>query len=89
MTAYRHHPAVLSRRTAETVLLRTLDGRATLLRGTGIALWDALAHPASEEELVETMRNQFDDPSTAIADDVASLVERLQRDALITPVDEP
>jgi hypothetical protein len=83
VTRYRHGPAVLSRHTSESVLLRTLEGTTTMLRGTSIRVWDALATARSTGEVVELMRAEFDDPSASIAGDVASLLETLVRDGLV------
>ena len=76
---YSRRDDVLWRRSLDSVVLLPVGADEPVsLPGTGAAVWDLLAEPATLPELVDALADVYGgDPST-IARDVAELLERLR-----------
>lgn len=81
--------AVLWRRTAATVvLLAPGDDDVTELRGTAVALWDALHEPATIAEATGRLAEEFGAAAPVVAADVAAAVHELARRGMVDIVGE-
>lgn len=88
----RRNPAVLERELKDGVgallLHRGTDAYHRLNR-TGALIWDALAEPASLEEIERRVRGHIDAGSEDFAADVADYVDELaSRDLVLLATDE-
>lgn len=83
-TTFRRAERVLTRRSADRVILLTPPGRDLLeLRGTGLALWEVLASPRSSDDVASVLSRLFDvDPDTARRDIEPVLDELVEHGAL-------
>lgn len=85
---YERARNVLWRRTATSVVIRTIDGRGVTLSATGRALWDAIAEPRSLSQLTDLLHAAFTDPSGALDDEVAQTLEQLEANDMLVRSDE-
>jgi hypothetical protein len=79
------HARVLSRRTADAVLLLTLDDETApvALDGPGVEIWDLLATPRSITEVIDALRPTFGLAAGDISDSVGAYVEQLHAAGLV------
>jgi hypothetical protein len=80
------HARVLSRRTADAVVLLALDHPSTepiALSGTGVAIWDALAEPRSVAEVASALGPDFGLLAVEIEASVNAYVDRLHSVGLV------
>jgi hypothetical protein len=81
------HARVLSRRTADAVVLLALDDPSTdpvALSGTGIAIWELLAAPRTVTEVAAALAPDFGLPAIEIRASVDAYVARLHAAGLVT-----
>ena len=84
---YARSPAVLWRRTGDTVVMLSMDGGDVVeLSGTGSALWDVLAGPISQEEASEVLSRLFAAPLDVVAGDVGPVLRELLDRSLVAEV---
>jgi|GEM_PF-1749507 len=77
-------PGVLERSLLDGVLVLTPPRPPALaLTGSGAALWDVLRTPCDEDELIEDLRERFDDPHDTLAADVRATVVELVAHGLV------
>ncbi len=86
--SYQRAQNVLWRRTATSVVIRTIDGRGVTLSATGRALWDALAEPRRLSELTDLLHAAFADPSGALDGEVAQTLRQLEANEMLVTSDE-
>jgi len=82
--AYAHETRVYVRRTADCVLLLTVDGSLPIaLRGIALAIWDAFAAPRSVEHVAQELATVYDVPLDSVRAEVMPLVQALHGDGLL------
>jgi hypothetical protein len=80
------HARVLSRRTADAVVLLALDEPSSdpvALSGTGIAIWEQLNMPRSIAEVSDALGPDFGQPPDEIEASVGAYVARLHSAGLV------
>jgi len=81
---YSRRPDVLWRRSLDAVVLLPAGCEDPVtLPGTGAAVWDLLAAPATLPELVGTLVEVYGEDPVTVERDVAALLDRLARIAAI------
>jgi Coenzyme PQQ synthesis protein D (PqqD) len=78
-------PNVLWRRTLRGVVLRPVGGKAVMLDGSGWLVWDALAAPATLEELSDQLAARTGGEAKIIAADVQPVLDQLVRLKAVVP----
>jgi Coenzyme PQQ synthesis protein D (PqqD) len=78
-------PNVLWRRTLRGVVLRPVDGNAIMLDGSGWLVWDALASPATLEELSKQLAGRTASDAKIIEADVRPVLDKLARLGAVVP----
>jgi hypothetical protein len=66
-------PNVVDRTTLRGVMVLPADGAAVVLTGTAARVWQALARPAADDELIARLA-----PAQATADEVGAALDRLR-----------
>ena len=61
----------------ERVLLKLADGEFFSLKGTGLAIWDALDETPDKCDLIELLCTEFDGPPTALTKDIEAFLGEL------------
>ena len=78
-------PKVLWRRTLRGVVLRPVGRDTVMLDGSGWLVWEALASPATVEELSEQLAARTGDEQKVIAADVQPVLDELARLGAVVP----
>lgn len=63
------------------------DDEVMVLRGAGVAIWNALAAPKAPEEVASGLGEQYGRPPEALLDEVQPFIEQLVRHRLVEPVE--
>jgi hypothetical protein len=75
---WRRHPAVLWRRSLDAVLLLPEHAAEPVtLEGTGVALWELLAEPATVAQLAAVLAEAHDADPAVVAADIEPVVAQL------------
>lgn len=82
-----HAPRVFLRRTSESLVLLGTGAMPEVLRGTGIAIWDAFASPARVSEVTSALAVAYGADPLEVARESAPLIDALLASGLLTPVD--
>jgi hypothetical protein len=84
-SVWSRDPRVLWRRCGwRTLLLTPTQDRPAILEGPGPAVWDLLAEPVDEDELVASLSALFDAEAGAIRGEVLAFLERLESSGAAT-----
>jgi hypothetical protein len=78
-------PHVLWRRTLRGVVLRPVGADTVMLDGSGWLVWNALAFPASLEELSDQLAQRTGGAAKTIAADVKPVLDELARLGAVVP----
>jgi len=79
-TLWRRADDVLTRRTSRAVLVLTADAHEPVaLQGAAVVVWDVLAQPATDAQLVTTIASQLARGVDDVRADVAAARELLCR----------
>ena len=85
MTAYRHAPGSLWRRSSDRVVVDLPDAdEALILAGPASKAWTLLTEPWTEEELTAALAEQYGERPEAVRDDVIAMLEQLRDAGAIT-----
>ena len=79
-TMWRRADDVLTRRTSRSVLILTADAtEPVVLEGAAVVVWDALAQPATDAQLVTAIATELERADDDVRADVAAARELLRR----------
>lgn len=76
-STYARAAEVLWRRVGDEVLLRTLNGRAATLKGTGGRLWAELSVPIAFDTLVSRLERDYPGAAERLRNDVRGTLAAL------------
>jgi hypothetical protein len=75
---FRRSHRALFRRVGDEVLVAVPgDGEVVSLFGTGTAIWESIAHPASVAELARTLAEEYGASPDEIAADIETFLDQL------------
>lgn len=84
MTVWSRHIAALARRTVDgVVVLGPLATAPRFVDDPAASVWDLLAAPAREDELVETLAERFGAERSEVARDVAAVLAAWEADGAV------
>jgi Coenzyme PQQ synthesis protein D (PqqD) len=86
-TVLRHAPSALERRTSDSVVLLA-DEPPIVLRGTGVAIWDAFLSPRTVGEAATALADAYGEPVEVVEQAMLPVLEDLRRAHAVIVVPE-
>ena len=84
MTMWQRDPRVLSRCSGSRRILQLCDaGDVTVVDGTGSVMWDLLADPLQERDLVAALSDAFDVDESTVEAQLCAFLQELRTVGLV------